>query len=508
MNNDSCGDCHDGDVAPDQFIEWNETGHASFLARAVDGDVSSYYNPGCVTCHSVGNSPAADNGGFDDLAAEDGWALPAVLEAGNWEAMQADFGDVAQLANIQCESCHGPQDSDAHRDGAPRTAFNVGVCAQCHDAGSHHVRPDEWRTTGHANVELAIEEASFEHRGGTAGHCGRCHSGQGFVAYAANLMEGEDGSLSRDEEYLRGIGLEESQVEPVVCAACHDPHSAENPHQVRLYDEIEMLPSGFGVSGVGTGAVCMACHNTRNGIREDGVELTSHGGPHYPAQTDILFGYNAFFVGPGGFEISNHAAIENTCAGCHMAEAEDHGAYGDHTWRVDDETICASCHGEGVNGDALLHGIADNIDRVEEATLEAVLDLMAEGIDDEGSIEVIAWDPETDCYSDEAESIGQYPVSAELAHIHGRLGLAVTFPAAVSWTRGGDDCSGTHRSTTVYFQLASLEVDGEGMIPPNDILVRAMWNIELLHGDGSHGAHNPGYVREVLSATYEAVTSH
>jgi formate-dependent nitrite reductase cytochrome c552 subunit len=41
--------------------------------------------------------------------------------------------------NIACESCHGHQNSIAHKSTkkgsyeSPRTSFNAGVCAQCHE---------------------------------------------------------------------------------------------------------------------------------------------------------------------------------------------------------------------------------------------------------------------------------------------------------------------------------------------------------------------------------------
>ncbi len=47
----------------------------------------------------------AVNGGFDDVAKEYGWTFPAVLTNSNWAAMPAALQNVA---NIQCENCHGP----------------------------------------------------------------------------------------------------------------------------------------------------------------------------------------------------------------------------------------------------------------------------------------------------------------------------------------------------------------------------------------------------------------
>ena len=42
----------------------------------------------------------------------------------------------------------------------------------------------------------------------------------------------------------------------------------------------------------GAGALCMVCHNTRNGARGDYVSTSSIGGPHAPVETDLFLGVN------------------------------------------------------------------------------------------------------------------------------------------------------------------------------------------------------------------------
>ena len=64
----------------------------------------------CLQCHTTGfsaNTNVAD-GGFSSMQLATGWTIPAVLTNGNYVSMQQHYPTVAALANVQCESCHGP----------------------------------------------------------------------------------------------------------------------------------------------------------------------------------------------------------------------------------------------------------------------------------------------------------------------------------------------------------------------------------------------------------------
>jgi len=501
----SCTGCHDGDYAPDSFTPWQGTAHSTMLARGIDGEVSDHYGPGCLSCHTVGYSEAADNGGFDDAAAAEGWTFPATLETGNWDDMLASYPDTAQLGNIQCESCHGPQPATHSAATAGRRSHNMGMCGQCHDAPTHHDFPNEWARTPHSDLGLAREE-------GTSTSCGRCHGGQGFLVYVDNLEAGRPGSITATAE------MTDEQIEPITCQTCHDPHDASNPSQLRLHGDIDVLPAGFGVEGVGKGAICMACHNTRNGwntttgtpwLHDDyGPALTSYSGPHYPSQADVLMGQNAYFVGRGGYSISNHGAIGDTCVACHMAESEDGGMTGAHSWSVG-EGLCASCHGEGVTGEATQAMVRMRLLDIQDA----IIDQVSGELGAAGAYEIRAWDPVTDCYSSTSSStsdvtVSEAPSAMGFEHIHGQVGFSITVstPVGVTWSSTG--CSGTSSLTTLYFQLGSLKTTtGTAIIPVTDDLVKACWNLGLIEGDSSLGIHNPTWTLDVLRATYEAVIS-
>jgi len=535
-----CVLCHRaGGFAPDQFTPWGETGHASMFEEGINGLKSDHYSGACVSCHTLGYDASVDNGGFDDLAAAEGWTFPAELSPDNWDEFVADYPQSAHFANIQCENCHGPNDSEAHTLGAVRASFKVSVCAQCHDAPSHHNRPDEFAASAHsggAEIELAREDASVDARGASAAHCGRCHSAQGFKAYVAQLQAGISGNLlcittdfpnghtccssasangcnqaifDRDLDYLRGLGLTRAEIEPQNCASCHEPHDATNPSQLRLYGDIAALPSGFGVSGVGAGAVCMACHNTRNGARGDEYgNPASYSGPHTPSQTDVLFGKNVYFVSTVGTE-SNHLAVEGTCAGCHMSAsmAVDEGYQGHGFTPAAD--VCTACHGALVNGEGLRGSVENGIEDIQEAIVDRLISAFLQpAITNAGHYYVRAWDPATDLYSDASSNnsdveLTAMPTEVGLEHIHGQIGFSLHFaaPVAVTWSDGTST-----NVDVVYFQLGQLRPASTGstLVPLSDNLVKAGWNLGILE-DGSEGIHNPTFVLDVIAATLGAL---
>ncbi|HHM06134.1 MAG TPA: hypothetical protein ENJ19_10390 [Gammaproteobacteria bacterium] len=99
---EACAACHQS-----QYDTWTDSGHAqAFLALE---ERNKAFDPDCIRCHSVGFDKP---GGFIDL-------------------------DVTfELANVQCESCHGAARAHAESAGAQAPA-NKGwpgrrMCAQCH----------------------------------------------------------------------------------------------------------------------------------------------------------------------------------------------------------------------------------------------------------------------------------------------------------------------------------------------------------------------------------------
>lgn len=517
VSDPTCLACHrEGGNAPDLFTPWSRTGHAEILKTNLN--TSTHYRTSCFPCHSVGYDTDTANNGFDDQP-----DFQAFLDAGllnnpgdNWTTMLQQFPASARMANVQCENCHGPQNTQgAHAKGDLRKSLSSDVCGVCHGEPPRHARFQQWEGSGHGNFHLALEE-------GTRGSCAPCHSGNGFVQWG-------DLGFGKDTSAVEGFAPEE--IHPVTCTACHDPHrqgrtSGEpNTATVRLTDTTPELKAGFIATGVGRGALCMLCHNSRrapysttlygenyfNG-ETDMEDRSTHPGP----QADILMGENGFFVTPGAR--GSHSYISDTCTNCHMVltpppeELSYYGGGTNHTFEAS-RAICSECHGAfdgGTLGEtvtALLEdleglivaALTSDIQRI--AATEGVSGLLLDYDTDEnayGGMVTASGAPESTIASVAAQA--GFPHGYDITLGDGRT-VSTAHQDIVLWRDGNGD------GTVDADEVGTGDTIGQGIvdttiggIPTNgQTIVKAKWNHDLVHADGSHGVHNPSFVRNILT---------
>jgi len=338
-----------------------------------------------------------------------------------------------------------------------------------------------WARSKHANRETARAEASVETRGATAAHCGRCHSEQGFLAWLPQLEKGNSGLITKpdgspaDVQYLANLGLNRFSVRPITCTTCH-----QADFKLRVTASTPVLPSGFRAIGVGAGAQCMTCHNTRNGaVAWNLPDPRRYTAPHTAAQADVIMGKNAFFVPPAEAPISPHASfIGDACVTCHVRFNKE-----SHTFKASKD-VCIRCHGADMNASRVQNGIRTLLEEVEHAIAARVMA-------SRDKIAVIRnWDPKTDAYTDNFRVDPAQVASVGLEEIHGQQGLKFNLKTGGAW----------------YSQLGSvMDAAGKPVFATSDPLVRAGWNFWLIEGDDSFGVHNPRFARAVLLATLDAL---
>lgn len=324
----ACGACHDGSVMPDVITDFVDSAHGGRqFARQITGGfrvastasiamvdptknppVYDLANPTyCWRCHTGWNpGPTAVNGGLDDVVLANNFVVPA--GGLTWEQVRAQYPAVANVAGQQCEVCHGP---GSGHDGSLNAnamgySLDAAVCGQC-----HHDQNPEW--------EIGSGHSENYRRDSTS--CFPCHSGEAYIADA------------KGQPLTSTLGRLGSVIS---CAVCHDPHSGENPEQLRIFGTITM-PGGATLDR-GAGATCLRCHNGRYGDAESQA-LASYRGPHGNQQGPTLFGlqYCANFtsgaldIDPDAFSfhardnfilgnfVEGASDTPDACVICHMA---------------------------------------------------------------------------------------------------------------------------------------------------------------------------------------------
>jgi len=366
----ACSSCHSGGLADPKVPSWSKTLHASIFTSNMNGADGGSYSQSCLACHTVGYdaNAVAVNGGFDDVAKQLNWVFPTVFAPGTFDAVPAPLKN---LANIQCENCHGPGSQHVIDGGSTleitASSTNTGVCNQCHSAATHHIKGTEWNNSMHAVT-------TRDPTGAGRAACVGCHTGAGFVART------------------RGITTFSTDYTAIDCQTCHEPHGQTNPttapHLVRSLAMVQ-LADGTKVTQGGTGMLCMNCHQSRvNGPTYAATTAGStYFGPHDGPQADMLEGTNGFTYGQQ-IPSSAHAwAADDTCATCHMqtSPATTDPSFthvGGHTfvpsWTDPNSQktyqlvgACQSCHGPEVttfnfplfdyNGDGKIEGVQTEV---------------------------------------------------------------------------------------------------------------------------------------------------
>lgn len=524
-----CTTCH-----TTEFSDWRKSGHAEILTQNINNP-SGHWTMGCAPCHTAGYDTGSANDGFDESATAEGWTAPAHGDPDNWADMLKGYPDTARRANIQCENCHGPQASStvpgmsAHGNdspaGMPRVSLSSDVCGTCHGEPKRHARFQQWELSSHAIYNLAEEEAvetdQTDPEFGFARSCSLCHSANGFVTWGEGygFADGNDDAVLAAVNATIPVGLSFADiVHPQTCAACHPVHNpgdtsgdpSVNNAKVRIEDATPVLKAGFSATGVGKGAVCMICHNSRRGLYNDN-NLPSDSGtrmndrePHYATQADVLMGQNMFFVQVGAR--GAHSFVSNTCASCHLeltpppAELSYNLGGTNHTFAAS-LNICQDCHGtfDGGTLQVTVTGLlADLKTAIETAITQEVLDLTAAA----NTLHVENNDLPLVEFADIDATYTVDSVDFYVHHSRAAMSIGVT------------NSSGSVTVNDVHLDEDTLITAGPntGTLVRNDMagtngqdIAKSAWNYGMIEHDGSHGIHNPGFVIDVISASTDAL---
>lgn len=486
---DDCTFCHNGTIAPDNFTPWRSTGHAAIFQQTLD--TNSHNSESCFACHAVGFDPEVSNHGIDDA-----FDYPAFLSSGlinnvpadNWATMLDDYPDTARLANVQCENCHGPHEG-SHGRGEPSITLAADNCAQCHGEPARHGRFQQWQLSKHSNYELAGERAS-------SGDCSRCHTANGFLAWLPILL---DDDPTTDPTASITVTWTADESHPQTCVTCHDPHSTgttsgiNTDATVRISGDTPPLVAGFTATDVGRGAMCMTCHNTRRGLRNDGnfdpMGSDLSRAPHPGAQSDVLMGQNAYLVAVG--TRGTHSTIEDTCVNCHMEKTPppailSYNRQGTNHTFFPSAAICSSCHMDGRVAEDYQEPVEMELAGLQADLEDALRDVMAAQF---ALGRTVRLGGQTLASSGDLTSVTFGEASGRQAITVGLTGGGSVGPTALNAVKVFDGAT----------DLGELYKFADPALP------KAGWNLLLVEDDSSLGIHNVNFVNTVLSASRTAV---
>lgn len=314
-------------------------------------------------------------------------------------------------------------------------------CTQCHSDRFLDPKYNEWKNSTHKDLVEAESPNSPARRD----VCVSCHTGQGFA-------EGK----KKAAEIPNPL--------PQTCVACHSlKNHGKVPAYVRVYGRVT-LPDKVVVADAGTGAVCMACHNSRRDVNNTMI-FKQHPAPHVGPQADMLKGSGAIEIPGYKYTNSAHSTIENACVTCHMAPPPpgEEGVVGGHTFKVisgkvENTNACVGCHRN-----------------VEAFNRPALGDF-----DGNKVIEPV---------QDEVKGLMEVLKKAVEVRIDG--GKGGTF-------------------TEVHGKVVFKGKDGKPLKPEAvpDAQYIAAYNYFFVHSDKSNGIHNTAYAVEILQSSYQNLTGN
>jgi len=271
-----------------------------------------------------------------------------------------------QLANVQCENCHGPAAVHAANPEdpvvRPRVELAAEVCGGCHNnefvpgrvAALHPPRYEEWNSSPHQSV---LDELKADFTGSLGNSffiptCGSCHSGTIREALLENT------SLPTGHE-AGAIGI--------ACGTCHDSHAQfvhtnllnglrtngltglviTNNQLGKFYTNQMSSPLSSLVDYHATGNfatnynpeinVCAQCHNDR-GASANSLDFP----PHHSSQYNMLLGsFRQQDTDVPSNQPATHALLEKQCVACHM---QTPAGTGGHSFKVQSYGLCQTCH--------------------------------------------------------------------------------------------------------------------------------------------------------------------
>ncbi len=456
----ACGNCHATFLS-----SWKTTGHSdAWNTLQSSGGAQPFCEP-CHTSNERGN-PLTSAAGYN----------------------AAPEGNRTKYQDVQCEACHAGAGASGQSTSWEHVidplsvqplasiAADTGLasgCGECHE-GTHSPFVEQWAESGHANTSFAS---------GLTG-CDECHEGR--VALLRKFHSTSD--------YVEKF---EPEVQPIVCAVCHDPHGSEFEHDLRAPVDIgtaDVFPS--------TSNLCYQCHS------RIGTPPSTHG-PH-AAQGLLVLQTDIGWL-PAGFQrppLGSHgspATNPELCVTCHVVAYE---ITDQATGEFEFESVghlfkalpCLNAEGIPTSDDS-----CDDADRDftgctachQEPTARLLYQFIRDDLNP--MLDSLWFDTNGNNAVDPGVDAGLIPQVAALdtVQLDPRddlilAGEGAFWNAQIAYTKDRPFWA----DAVVYPGVAGPDEDGDGV--PDGV----HWSAHKASGDG---VHNPRFLRDILEASIDAL---
>lgn len=286
----------------------------------------------CASCHAVG---AQITGSSDTI-----WEANVISDR-IWGDFDFTGDGIADEMNVGCESCHGPGSAHWAQAGLGRDIVSPSlltpereamICGQCHS-----------RPKGSLGTDSPVDAEGWMMVAGTSRNDFLTFHATTQLDGGANDFHADAARHSRSHhqqysDFIRSQ-MYKNDTELMTCSSCHDPHSRENPRQLRAdpsdnsalcggachsaqADDLRghiNTQLGAGMGSLMDFASCSDCHMPRTATTGAGEPGVTIGGVLY-WQGDISS--HMFDVPPGTVSRDTRMAtpFTNSCASsCHTA---------------------------------------------------------------------------------------------------------------------------------------------------------------------------------------------
>ncbi|MFQ5723014.1 MAG: cytochrome c3 family protein [Terriglobia bacterium] len=319
--------------------------HADIQAQIQEPVEHPAMDLGCATCHTTHKSEPADSlEGIYHLAEPQPDLCLTCHDSEDPALQEAHQGQ--PFAATRCGECHNPHGSEQAKllNNFVHSPFAEKMCAVCHDA------PQEGRVvlqegarrelclTCHADLQERLDQAQFTHAAltGEAG-CVACHSPHA-ATYPHQLRRGPVDLCLACHTDLAQVRVEKTFLHRPVfeqsCLLCHQEHTGERPQRLRA----------------AVNDLCLECHGRQNAekfSRQGQVELF---GGAVEVEAAELRGMPILSIRTGatrGHPFPSHPVAgekPRNCLSCH----NPHGADGSPQLLVTESAsstpLCVKCH--------------------------------------------------------------------------------------------------------------------------------------------------------------------